>query len=137
MAGLIEIADLTETVRFRDREIPVGGLSVGGIASLLARFPDLRKALSGGGFDFDVETLLALGPEIVAAILADGLEIGEDVAARLPLALQIEAIEIMVRLTMPEGLGPFVERIERLMGDAGPALSAGAPSTSSGKRSKG
>lgn len=121
MAGLIELSDLTETIKVGKKEVAVRGLSAAGIAALFGRFPEVRKMLSGGKVEITVETVIELGPKVVAAILADGLEIDLVLAGKLPAGVQIDALEAMMRLTMPGGLAPFVERLEAMMGgDAAP-----------------
>lgn len=123
MVGLIDIAPATEQVA----GVTVYGVSLGGVARLLGRFPELRKIMSG------VETapadLLAMAPAAIAAIIAEGVgtpdEDGERLASRLSIDLQVEFLAAVMRLTMPKGVGPFVETMLGL----GLALGGGAPST--------
>ncbi len=131
MAGLIELSDLVETITIGRKSVPVRGLSAAGIASLLGRFPEIRKMLSGGKVEITVETVAELGPQVVAAILADGLEIDVDLAAKLPAGVQLDVLEAMVRLTMPGGLDPFVDRLAAMMGGGGQGRSGAALATSS------
>ena len=56
MAGLIELADLTETIKVGKKEVAVRGLSAAGIAGLLGQFPEVRKMLSGGKVDITVSS---------------------------------------------------------------------------------
>ncbi len=118
MAGLIDIAALSETVRFGGAEIPVRGLSARGLANLLAGFPEIRRLMAGAG-EISAETIFELGPSVAEAILAEGLRASPEEVAELPLQLQLETLEAMVRLTMPEGVGPFVDRLAKLMEGAG------------------
>ena len=113
MVGLVDIAPAVETVPVGDLEVAVYGVSVHGIADLLRRFPELRK-LFMGKLD-KAEHLIDLGPDIVVAIIAAGTgapgdKPAEDVARRLGIEAQIAFLDAILRLTMPGGLGPFVER---------------------------
>ena len=46
MAGLLDIAPLSETVTVRGQAVEVTGISAAGVAMLLRRFPALRKLLA-------------------------------------------------------------------------------------------
>ena len=70
MVGLLDIAPLTQTVIVRDQPIEVTGVSAKGLAQLLLRFPELRALISGR--EVGLDQLLALGGDIVAAVIAAG-----------------------------------------------------------------
>jgi hypothetical protein len=117
MVGLIDIAPLTKTVTIRDVAVEVSGVSVRGIAQLLARFPELRALMAGR--EVAIENLLSLGGEVVAAIIAAGTGVPGDAAAeraadRLSLDEQADLLVAILELTMPRGFGPFVEKLSRL-----------------------
>lgn len=140
MAGLVDIAPAAETVAIRGTQIAVTGVSAHGIAMLLARFPDLRRMLSG--LDVDADSLIGMGGEVVAAILAAGTgaagdEAAEAAAAGLSVDEQIDLLSAIMRVTMPKGVGPLAEKLAAmgLVLDGG-AASGSAPATKSRKRSK-
>ncbi|WP_291207084.1 hypothetical protein [Hyphomonas sp.] len=117
MVGLIDIAPLTKTVTIRDVAVEVSGVSARGIAQLLARFPELRALVTGR--EVAIENLLTLGGDVVAAIIAAGTGIPGDTAAeqaadRLSIDEQADLLVAVIELTMPRGLGPFVEKLSRL-----------------------
>ena len=61
------------------------------------------------------------GGEAVAALLAAGCgypgdEKAETVAASLPINLQADLLAAVMRMTLPHGLGPFVEKLTALGG---------------------
>ena len=117
MVGLVDIAPASETVEVRGERVEVVGVSAAGIAGLLARFPELRRAVSGG--EIELDRIIALGGEIVGAIIAAGCgapgdEQAEAVATRLPLEAQADLLEAILRATMPKGVGPFVEKLRRM-----------------------
>jgi hypothetical protein len=117
MASLLDIAPLTETVSVRGQKVEVFGVSARGVALLLARFPDLRLMMTGRSVDTD--RLMALGGEAVAAIIAAGCgspgdEAAEAVAERLSIEDQAELLSSVLRLTLPNGIGPFVEKLTAL-----------------------
>ena len=47
MAGLLDIADIVETVTINGTRVDVPGISAEGIAHLLNRFPEIRAAVTG------------------------------------------------------------------------------------------
>lgn len=117
MVGLVEIAAVTEKVTLAGAEVEVPGVSAAGIASLLSRFPALRKMMSG--VEVAAEDMLAAGPDALAAILAAGTGApgdaeAEAAAAKLSLGDQADLLAAILRVTLPGGVGPFVEKLEGL-----------------------
>ena len=117
MVGLLDIAPLTETVTIRDQPIEVIGVSAKGVAQLLLRFPELRALISGR--EVGLDQLLALGGDIVAAIVAAGCGQAGDAqaeaaAGHLGLDDQAELLAAIMKLTLPQGIGPFVDKLARM-----------------------
>jgi hypothetical protein len=118
MVGLLDLAPVAEKVTIGDAYIDVPGISATGIALLLLRFPQL------GALAIDEETLksgnlLALGEEIVGAIGAAGCGYpnnreAEAKFAALGVGVQVDILDAIIRMTMPEGFGPFVEKLKKL-----------------------
>jgi hypothetical protein len=138
MVGLIDIAPRTETVDVQGVEVAVHGISAKGLAYLLGRFPELRQLMTGQAVD--IEQLMSVGGDAVAAIIAAGCgypgdEKAEAVAATLALDAQADLLAAIVRLTLPAGLGPFVEKLTALGGILDAAPSATAPVSNSPKPS--
>ncbi len=142
MAGLVDIAAVIETVTVAGTPVEVPGISAAGVATLLARFPELRKLMSG--IDVSPEDLLKMGPAALAAVLAAGTgepgnEAAETSAARLTLGDQADLLAAILRVTLPGGLDPFVEKLAGLglLMDSGAGGRSGkAPALKSRKRSK-
>lgn len=117
MVGLIDIAPALETVEIRGARIEVCGVSAKGIALLLGRFPDLRAMMAGR--TVEPERLMETGGDAVAAIIAAGCGYPgdpeqESAAGRLPLDAQADLLAAILRLTLPNGVGPFVEKLSAL-----------------------
>jgi hypothetical protein len=117
MVGLIDIAPAIETVDVHGTSVTVHGVSAKGLASLLGRFPELRMLMTGQGVQ--TEQLMAMGGEAVAAIIAAGCgfpgdETAETVAGKLSLDAQADLLAAILRLTLPKGVGPFVEKLTAL-----------------------
>lgn len=132
MVGLIDIAPGVETVTVQGTPVAVHGISAKGLANLLGRFPQLRKLM--GGQDVEAEELMAMGGDAVAAIIAAGCgypgdEKAEAVAGRLSIDAQADLIAAILRITLPAGLGPFVEKLTALGGILDAAPSATAPAS--------
>jgi hypothetical protein len=144
MVGLIDIAPRAETVDVQDTPVAVHGVSAKGVAHLLGRFPELRKLMTGEAVEGS--ELMAMGGEAVAAIIAAGCgypgdENAEAVAGKLAIDAQADLLSVIIRLTLPAGLGPFVEKLTVLGGildarpPAGAAPSAMVPASNSPKPS--
>lgn len=138
MAGLLDIAPLTETVVVRGQKLEVGELSGSAIVRLLARFPELRTLMSGRAVE--PERLLAMGGDALDAVIAAacgsaGDAEAEKMAGRLGAEAQAEILEVTLRLTMPNGPGPFAARLQKLAGSlGGGGQQQRAPATKSRKR---
>ena len=138
MAGLLDIAAVTETVTINGTKVDVPGVSATGIAHLLARFPEMRMTMTGRGVE--VSRWLEIGGDAVAAVIAAGIghpgeEDYEAAAGRLPIEAQADLIAAIIKVTMPGGPGPFVEKLTAHLGLVGD-LSNMAPGTKSPRVSK-
>jgi len=138
MAGLLDIAPVAETVTINGTDVQVSGVSAKGIAHLLARFPEIRMAMTGRGVD--ASRWLEIGGDAITAIIAAGVghpgdEKYEAAADGLPIDAQIELVAAILKVTMPGGPGPFVEKLTAQLGLVGD-LSNMAPATKSPKASK-
>ena len=133
MVGLVDIAPITSSVTIRGQDITITGVSARGIASLLARFPELRALVTGR--EVALDELLKLGGDVIAAIIAAGTGTPGDAqteaaADNLTLEEQADLLAAIVELTMPRGLGPLVEKLSRLGLLAGGGASAMQAATS-------
>jgi hypothetical protein len=135
MPGLLDIAVQTAEVQ----GVTVYGGSARGIAYLFGRFPEIRMLMSE--MQVSVDRIIGMAPEAVAAIIAvgcgyvpgghdaDGKPItaemqiaAEEKAASLPVGVQVEFLEPILRITMPGGVGPFVASLEKLSAYASDAF---------------
>lgn len=122
MVGLLDIAPLAERVDVDGQPVEVTGVSVEGIAHLLQHFPQFTqlKGLMGGSDTKDLpEILFAMGPHVVAAIIAAGCGYpNNDDAIKKTMGLNLQAqadlLETVLRRTLPKGLDPFLARIESI-----------------------
>ena len=117
MVGLIDIAPITTSVAIRGSDITVVGVSAKGVALLLARFPELRALMTGR--EVDLAEILRLGGDVVAAIIAAGTgkpgdEAIEAAVDNLTLEEQADLLLAIIRLTVPNGVGPLVEKLSNL-----------------------
>jgi hypothetical protein len=133
MTGLLDIAPQRATVVVHGHALEVAGVTVRGIADLLQRFPELRQLFAGGDANGPgaIEQLAATMPDLVAAAIASGLghandRAHEDAAAALPAEAQAKLFGAVLKLTMPSGIGPFVEELATAFGGSPPAAAASA-----------
>lgn len=127
MTSLLDIAPERVSVVVHGHSLEVEGLTVGDLAALMRRFPELRQ-LFGGASDAALDGLAATVPGLAAAVIASGLghagdEAHETQAAKLPAWAASELFGAIVRLTMPAGIGPFVEGLVTAFGPS-PAAAA-------------
>lgn len=141
MVGLLDIAPSSTTVTIRGKAVAVPGVSAHGIAYLAKRFPEVRDLFDGKGIPADADSLFTLVPDAIAAIIACGTgHVGspeaEQVAAGLTASEQLDALETIMDVTMPGGVGPFVERLSGIVQGLS-AADAANPANDSGKDSGG
>jgi hypothetical protein len=137
MTGLLSIAPSTEVVTINGTALPVPGVSSKGLAYLLGKFPALRLAMAGR--QVTAGDWQALGGDMVAAIIAAGIGYPgdpdqEEAAANLPAGIQLDLLEKIIKVTMPEGPIPFIERATAMLGDVVPSDTV--PATKSRKASR-
>jgi hypothetical protein len=140
--GLLDIAPPKHTVKVGTKDLPVSGISARSIADLLARFPDLEKAIGMPMIDADAAAERAVlfrkvAPDAISAIIAaatgnHGDARAEAIAESLPLETQMDILEATFKLTFPSGVGPFVRRLQALTG-TGPAPAPAVPTFATGK----
>lgn len=119
MVGLLDIVPAEETVEAGGQSVRVIGISALGLGHLLGRFPELRMLMSGQ--EVSVDRLMEIGGEAVAAIIAAGCGYpgnpdAERVSVALPVGEQADLLGAIIRLTMPQGVGPFMEKLTALSG---------------------
>ena len=138
MASLLDIAPVTETVSINGTGVTVTGVSAQGVAHLLSRFPEIRMMMTGKAPD--PARLVEMGGEAIAALIAAGTghpgdQQHEAIASTLSMEAQMDLISSIIRVTLPGGPGPFVEKLTALMAGVG-AHSSSAQATKSPKASK-
>jgi hypothetical protein len=120
MVSLVDIVPQKRTVETAAGVLELRGLGLRQIADLLLRFPSLRNVFTEGAPALDTETLLILAPDAIAAIVAEAAGQPDAADAIADGALSVDEVAeclIIVRdLTMPQGVAPFLARIERLFG---------------------
>lgn len=114
--SLRDISDFGEDVPIGDgRKLRVKGISAQGCLILLTRFPDLQKWLAGKSLP--INDVFVQAPDTIAAVIAAGT-IGtagdaddEEIAASLPVEVQMDLVEAVYRQTFRSGFGPFAKRV--------------------------
>lgn len=136
---LLDIGDLTETLKVGKVEITMRGLSAYEIFGLLVRYPALQAMFDKASQEKDdkkkkpgvsQEDILRVAPQAVYEAVAmcdvnltqkDGtiqpatLKKAVAVVRRLPISDQLKLINKFFGLTFAEGVGPFVEDFVNLM----------------------
>jgi hypothetical protein len=137
MSLLLDLAPIKRTVRLRGIDVEVVGIAAQDIPYLLDRFAVLGKLAAEGRFTLD--ELAAAAPDALAALFACGLGARGDAevearAKQLKLGEQAALFAAIVEVSLPDGIGPFVENLRKLgltLRTILPAEAAPADSTSS------
>jgi len=122
MAGLLDIAPVTEIVTINGTPITVSGVSAFGLATLLSRFPEIRMMMTGKALE--PGRLMEIGGDAIGALIAAGVGFPGDAAQEerartLPVEAQMDLISAIIRISLPGGPGPFVEKLTALMAGVG------------------
>jgi hypothetical protein len=137
MNSLLDLGPLTEEVDIRGVKLTVRGLTAASLFKLFSEFPDMQPALAQMGTSNSA--MLELAPDLFAKIIAIATGSPDDEAIiakakELGAADQMAILSAVQRLSFPQGFGPFVEQITRLMvpdtpsQPSGPGNSSPAPS---------
>ena len=130
MVSLVDIVPQRRTVRINGgSEVELRGLGLRQIASLLLRFPELRKLFATNAPGLDYEAVVIAAPDAIGSIIAEAAgqpDAADNIADALSLDDLAECLIAVRDLTMPDGVGPFMERLEKLVG-ALPAASERRP----------
>ncbi len=122
MAGLKDIVSRREQVDCGDGIIiPVGELPLSAIAHMLAKFPEVGQLMMQKDVVVDIPRLMIAVPEAIELIVAHGVRTGEPIGDCILMVkdlgadLQLKLAEKILEITMPDGIGPFAEKIVRLI----------------------
>lgn len=121
MVGLLDLKVASEKVRVGDNEVEVKGISLDGVAEIVVRFPPLKTMLlEQRDVTLSFEDIIQYVPEAVAVVIAYGCGLrgnadAEKKAKELSANDQAELVAAIIRLTAPEGIGPFVAKIAAIL----------------------
>lgn len=132
MTDITDIAPTVETVTIDGRKISVPGISGYGLAILVDRFPDqLDELMSGKAITVARIFKIAgpaIGPILAAGCGFPGNEEAEKAFADYDIDAQLDLLEAIMRKTLRgKGIGPFVEKIGRIMSVMAPAKAEQGP----------
>jgi hypothetical protein len=119
MASLLDLGPLTEEIDIRGVKLKVQGLSAAHLFKLFSEFPDMTQMI--GQMGNAGAAMLNMAPDLIAKIIAtatgspDDKQI-EEQAKTLGAADQMAILMAVQRLSFPQGFGPFVDQITKLMG---------------------
>ena len=131
MVSIVDGGPLYRLVQVGEHSVQIFGIKFADLVPMLDRFPELRKAITPGRDtgelegDFSFEGILKMGPKIMGAAIAAAMGQAGDATAEkwamdLPIGVQVAMLKDIIELTVPKGLGLFVEDL-RAMGLLGRA----------------
>jgi hypothetical protein len=122
MADLLDIAPSVSVgeVEIDGQSITVRAIGVNGMASIIARFPALKDLINEGHGDDLIPRLImgcgaAVGPIIAASCGHLGDKSYERCAENLSAIFQVRFLKTILKVTFPNGVGPFVEELTELL----------------------
>jgi hypothetical protein len=140
MPSLSDIGELTDTVEVRGKTITIEGVSAEGIVYLLGKFPELRQVMTGTADENILQSLVGKLPKAVASIIAvatgklgDARE--EELAAKLPVSVQLELLTKIWKLTFTRGVRDFLDALEALASEVDVESGKGPDTKSPGQSS--
>jgi len=116
-----DVAPSFETVPLWGKQVSVPGVSLEGAAMLLSRFPAFSALMDREAEAIELKDIFAFGTETVSAIFAAGFghpgdEEVERKASSMNLTEQMTVLKKIAEVTMPNGIGPFVDEIAAFLG---------------------
>ena len=120
---LTDIVAIETPVTIGEHTFQVRGLPATHLAQLLFRFPEFQDLVASDK-DITATQILSLATACVGAVLAAAVGMAgeadqEAAAAKLPAGTQLEILEAAIRLSAPNGIGPFVETLISLVSEVG------------------
>jgi len=141
--SLMDIGPLTPTVKIRNRNVSVYGLSALDIFDMLQRYPEVRAVMEQKFKDITPDALWKLGPQVVLRLMAIGLTKKSDFMQtvtspegmveimhskkyedhllsmikqilNLSMGEQIKVLTAVLEATMPDGRDPFVMELNKI-----------------------
>lgn len=152
MTSLLDIGPMTESVAIGGKTIDVFGLTPEGFFYLLEKFPLLQKLFGGGASDVTFEMMTEIAPSSSAYAISlattprdkykttaewqGAVEAAAKVAVNLPAVYQMTLFQVALRLTFPDGIGPFMQAVTGLATSISRVSGKTVPATASSKRSR-
>lgn len=133
MSSLLDLGPLTEEVEVRGVKLTVRGLTAASLFKLFAEFPTMQEALAIMGTTSSA--MLELAPDLFAKVIAIATGSPDDAAIiakakELGAADQMAILSVVQKLSFPQGFGPFVDQMTRLMVMDTPTQSSGQGNSS-------
>ena len=128
--GLLDLGPLAETITVRGKPLEVFGISVDGLCYLIKNFPEFKMVMQQKTSEITPEKLFETGPRIAAMIIAIGLTdasryddlkgwerhiiLQAKKVKALGIMDQLNLLAAIFKLTLPDGVGPFVLSLNSL-----------------------
>lgn len=140
MVSILDVVPVAEKVSIRGHEIEVRGLGFEALARLIGNFPAVAGFFTDG---VNPAAFLTASPDLAALIICAGIgqdgEKEREAVKQLPAGDSVKLLNAVLKGTMPDGPGPFLELLGTVEAMVPQSLEkrTKAPSTSSGKQLRG
>lgn len=123
---LVSVAELSEKITINGKPLTARGIDLLDGVALLQRFPQLAAVFGAGASKLSPVEIAGLGKPLLGALIAAGIgaagdEPTETAAAGMGMGNQVKLLLPILRFTLPDGAGPFVEQLVGLAGAVNPA----------------
>lgn len=112
---LPDLVNVSQSVEVRGVAVAVRGLKLEEVIMLLVDLPGLGKAMDG---KTPSVTAIMQSPAIMAAVLGKATDLDAESVSTLTAGEQAKLLAPVVKQTMPDGIGPFVELLEAVTGSS-------------------
>ncbi len=152
MTSLLDIGPLTEEVPVNGKSVTVHGVTPEGFFYLLEKFPMLRTMFGGGVSNITMEMLRDVAPTSIAYAIAVAttdrsacittnewqveVQAAANVAMNIGAHYQMALFQAALRLTFPDGIGPFMQGVEALANSISRVSGQTVPVTTSSRPSR-
>lgn len=152
MTSLLDIGPLTEEVTVNGKQVTVHGVTPEGFFYMLEKFPLLKQLFGGGAKGITMDMMAEVAPASVAHAIAVATTSREDfkttkawretiekaavVAVKLSAHHQMALFQVALRLTFPDGIGPFMQGVEALANSINRVSGTTVAATTSSKPSR-
>lgn len=119
MDSFLDIAPVTDFADINGKRVELYGISARSFATLFTRYPEIYALVNKKRKTLSAKDVITIVPDAISAIIAAGAghlnnKKAEAIADKLSIGDQVTMLSKILRMTLPKGVGPFVEEVEEI-----------------------